>query len=98
MVYRCRRNFRIQNTRFKVGDVFKGSKDKVNDLLTRGLIYISKEDKRPYFNDDKYTIEKDSSTKTIYYVIKGNQIVDRLVKSKAEKLARELNDGIHIDR
>lgn len=95
--YRCRRNFRIHNTRFKVGDVFKGSKDKANDLLNRGLIYESKEDKRPYFKDDKYTLEKDSNTKTMYYVMKGNQVIDRLSKSKAENLVKEMNDGILID-
>ena len=66
----------------------------VSDLLNRGLIYETKEDKRPYHRDTKYTLEKDENTKTMYYVMKGNQIIDRLNKAKAKKLVEELNNGV----
>ena len=66
----------------------------VSDLLNRGLIYKTKEDKRPNHRDTKYILKKDENTKTMYYVMKGNQIIDRLPKSKAKKLVEELNNGV----
>ena len=60
-------------------------------MLGRGLLYETKEDKRAYSLDSKVYIEKDKNTKTMYYVKKGNQIIDRLPKSKAEQLKEELN-------
>ena len=89
MSYRCRKNFRLGRERYKIGDKFS-IKDKATtaDFLERGLIYETKEDKRPYYKDDKYTMEKDETTKTMWYVMKGNQIVDRMSKKNAENLWR----------
>lgn len=94
MKYRCRKNFRYKSTPYKIDDPFVAPKNEMNSMLERGLLYISKEDKRPYSNTAKHHMEKDANTKTMYYVKKGNQIIDRLPKTKAEKLVEELNNGI----
>lgn len=91
MPYRCRKNFRYGKKPYKIDQPFNGPKDVVNDMLTRGLLYETKEDKRAYSLESKVHIEKDKNTKTMYYVKKGNQIIDRLPKSKAEQLKKELN-------
>lgn len=97
MTYRCRKNFRVGRERFKIGDKINiGNKAMTTDFLERGLIYETKEDKRPYYKDTKYTMEKDDSTKTMYYVMKGNQIIDRLSKKNAEKLVEELNGNSNL--
>jgi hypothetical protein len=90
-MYRCRKNFRFGKKPYKIDQPFKGSKDMVNDMLKRGLLYETKEDKTAYSLDNKVYIEKDKNTKTMYYVKKGNQIIDRLPESKAEQLKEELN-------
>jgi hypothetical protein len=61
------------------------------ELLYKGLAYETKEDKRAYTVEAKAYMEKDENTKTMYYVKKNNQIIDRLPKYKAEKLVEELN-------
>lgn len=91
MPYRCRRNFRYGKQPYKTDQPFKGPKNVVEDMLNRGLLYETKEDKRAYTVDAKVHIEKDTNTKTMYYVKKGNQIIDRLPESKAKKLRDELN-------
>lgn len=60
-------------------------------MLGRGLLYETKEDKKAYSVNDKVYIEKDKNTKTMYYVKKGNQIIDRLSKAKATELMEDLN-------
>lgn len=76
---------------YNVDDPFKGDKVTVSDMLKRGLLYETKEDKVPYKKEPKIYIEKDESTKTMYYIKKGNQIIDRLNKSKAIELMEHLN-------
>jgi len=76
---------------YNVDDSFKGDKGTVSDMLKRGLLYQTKEDKIPYKKDSKVFIEKDESTKTMYYIKKGNQIIDRLNKTKAIELMEQLN-------
>jgi len=91
MPYRARRSFIHRNKRIKKNDPLKLDKGSIADLLNKGLAYETKEDKRAYTKDAKAFIEKDESTKTMYYVKRNNQIIDRLTKSKAEKLVEELN-------
>ncbi len=76
---------------YSVDDTFKSDKVTVSDMLKRGLLYQTKEDKIPYKKDSKVFIEKDKSTKTMYYIKKGNQILDRLNKTKAIELMEQLN-------
>ena len=91
MPYRARRSFIYRNQRIKKNDPLKLDKTSIADLLHKGLAYETKEDKRAYTVDAKAYIEKDENTKTMYYVKRNNQIIDRLTKSKAEKLVEELN-------
>lgn len=91
MAYRCRKNFRYGKQPYKIDEPFQGDNVTVTDMLQRGLLYETKEDKRAYNKTDKIHLEKDVTTKTMYYVKKGNQIIDRLTRSKAEKLMDELN-------
>lgn len=91
MPLRAKRNFIFKNKRIKKNDPLNLDKNSLADLLSRGLAYETKEDKRAYSKDAKAFIEKDENTKTMYYVKKNNQIIDRLTKSKAEKLVEELN-------
>lgn len=63
-------------------------------MLERGLLYETKEDKRSYSVNAKYHLEKDENTKTMHFVMKGNQIIDRLPKHKAEQKIEELNNAI----
>lgn len=91
MPYRCRKNFRYGKQPYKIDQPFKGPKDVVSDMLGRGLLYETKEDKKAYSVNDKVYIEKDKNTKTMYYVKKGNQIIDRLSKAKATELMEDLN-------
>lgn len=91
MPYRARRSFIHRNQRIKKNDTLKLDKGSIADLLYKGLAYETKEDKLAYTVDAKAFIEKDESTKTMYYVKRNNQIIDRLTKSKAEKLVEELN-------
>ncbi len=91
MPYRARRSFIHRNQRIKKNDPLKLDKGSIADLLSKGLAYETKEDKKAYTVDAKAFIEKDESTKTMYYVKRNNQIIDRLTKSKAEKLVEELN-------
>ena len=90
-MYRCRRNFRLGKKPYKIDQPFKGPKDLINDMFNRGLLYETKEDKMAYSLDNKVYIEKDENTKTMYYVKKGNQIIDRLPEPKAFKVKDELN-------
>ena len=94
MKYRCRKNFRYGKQPYKIDDPFNAPKNELNSMLERGLLYETKEDKRSYSVNAKYHLEKDANTKTMYYVKKGNQMIDRLPKTKAEKLVEELNNGI----
>ncbi len=91
MPYRARRSFIHRNQRIKKNDPLKLDKGSIADLLSKGLAYETKEDKQAYTIDAKAFIEKDENTKTMYYVKRNNQIIDRLTKSKAEKLVEELN-------
>ena len=91
MPLRAKRNVIFKNKRIKKNDPLNLDKNSLADLLSRGLAYETKEDKRAYSKDAKAFIEKDENTKTMYYVKKNNQIIDRLTKSKAEKLVEELN-------
>jgi hypothetical protein len=91
MPYRARRSFIHRNQRIKKNDPLKLDKGSIADLLSKGLAYETKEDKQAYTVDAKAFIEKDENTKTMYYVKRNNQIIDRLTKSKAEKLVEELN-------
>jgi len=91
MPYRCRKNFRYGKQPYKIDQPFNADSATLADMLNRGLLYETKEDKRAYDKNDKIHLEKDKTTKTMYYVKKGNQIIDRLTKSKAEKLMEELN-------
>lgn len=94
MPYKCRKNFRYKSHPYKIDDDFNGRKQDIQSMLNRGLLYQTKEDKRSYSVNAKYHMEKDTNTKTMHYVMKGNQIIDRLPKNKAEKLVEELNNGI----
>jgi len=76
---------------YGIDDPFKGDKVTINDMIKRGLLYETKENKTAYKKDDIVHIEKDESTKTMYYVKKGNQIIDRLTKTKAIELMEQLN-------
>jgi hypothetical protein len=91
MPYRCRKNFRYGKKPYKIDQAFNADSSTLTDMLKRGLLYETKEDKRAYNKADKIHIEKDETTKTMYYVKKGNQIIDRMTKSKAVKLMDELN-------
>ena len=91
MPYRARRSFIHRNQRIKKNDPLKLDKNSMADLLNRGLAYETKEDKRAYTKEAKAFIEKDENTKTMYYVKRNNQIIDRLPESKAKKLVEELN-------
>lgn len=91
MPYRAKRSFIHRNKRIKKNDPLKLDKNSMADLLNRGLAYETKEDKRAYTKQAKAFIEKDESTKTMYYVKRNNQIIDRLPESKAKKLVEELN-------
>lgn len=91
MPYRARRSFIHRNKRIKKNDPLKLDKNSMTGLLNRGLAYETKEDKRAYTKDAKAYIEKDENTKTMYYVKRNNQIIDRLPESKAKKLVEELN-------
>jgi hypothetical protein len=91
MPYRARRSFIHRNKRIKKNEPLKLDKNSMADLLNRGLAYETKEDKRAYTKEAKAFIEKDESTKTMYYVKRNNQIIDRLPESKAKKLVEELN-------
>lgn len=91
MPYRCRKNFRYGKQPYKIDQPFKGPKDVLADMLNRGLLYETKENKEVYSKEDKVYIEKDKNTKTMFYVKKGNQIIDRLNEQKAIKLKDELN-------
>ena len=91
MPYRCRKNFRYGRTPYKIDQPFKADDATMKSMLSRGLLYETKEDKRAYNVTDKVHIEKDENTKTMYYVKKGNQIIDRLSKNKAVALMEELN-------
>lgn len=90
-MYRARRSFIHRNERIKKNDPVKLDKASLSDFLNRGLVYETKEDKRAYTVEAKAYLEKDENTKTMYYVKKNNQIIDRLPKYKAEKLIKELN-------
>jgi len=94
MPYRCRKNFRYGRKPYKIDDAFNAPKEELQSMLKRGLLYETKEDKRSYSVDAKYHMEKDQNTKTMHYVMKGNQIIDRLPEPKAKKLVEELNNGI----
>ena len=59
--------------------------------MNRGLAYETKEEKKAFAKNADAYIEKDETTKTMYFVKKNNQIIDRLPKSKAQKLVKELN-------
>ena len=91
MPYRAKRSFIHRNKRIKKNEPLKLDKNSMADLLNRGLAYETKEDKRAYTKEAKAFIEKDESTKTMYYVKRNNQIIDRLPESKAKKLVEELN-------
>lgn len=91
IMYRARRSFIHRNQRIKKNDPVKLDKISLNDFLNRGLVYETKEDKRAYTIEAKAYMEKDENTKTMYYVKKNNQIIERLPKYKAEKLVEELN-------
>ena len=91
MPYRCRKNFRHGKTPYKIDQPFKADSVTINSMLSRGLLYETKEDKRAYNVTDKVHLEKDVNTKTMYYVKRGNQIIDRLSKVKAQQLMEELN-------
>ena len=91
MPYRAKRSFIHRNKRIKKNEPLKLDKNSMADLLNRGLAYETKEDKRAYTKEAKAFIEKDENTKTMYYVKRNNQIIDRLPKSKAKKLVEELN-------
>tara|TARA_Y100001972_G_C7620823_1_gene311318 strand:- start:444 stop:728 length:285 start_codon:yes stop_codon:yes gene_type:complete len=92
MAYKCRKNFRYGKQPYKINQPFNADSATMADMLKRGLLYETKEDKKAYKKEDKIHIEKDDTTKTMYYVKKGNQIIDRLTKAKAEKLMDELNE------
>jgi hypothetical protein len=90
-MYRCRKNFRYGKQPYKIDQPFKADNATMADMLKRGLLYETKEDKKAYNATDKVHIEKDNNTKTMYYVKKGNQIIDRIPEPKAIKLRDELN-------
>lgn len=94
MPYRCRKNFRYGKQPYKIDDPFNAPKNELNSMLERGLLYETKEDKRSYSVNAKYHLEKDENTKTMHFVMKGNQIIDRLPKHKAEQKIEELNNAI----
>jgi len=94
MPYRCRKNFRHGKKPYKIDDPFNAPKNELNSMLERGLLYETKEDKRSYSVNAKYHLEKDENTKTMHFVMKGNQIIDRLPKHKAEQKIEELNNAI----
>jgi len=91
MAYRARRSFIHKNKRIKKNEPIKGDAVSIASLLSRGLAYETKEDKRAYSKSAEAYIEKDTNTKTMYYVKKNNQIIDRLPEYKAKKLVEELN-------
>ncbi len=91
IMYRARRSFIHKNQRIKKNDPLKLDKTSITELLYKGLAYETKEDKRAYTVEAKAYMEKDENTKTMYYVKKNNQIIDRLPKYKATKLVEELN-------
>lgn len=91
MSYRCRKNFRFGKKPYKIDEPFKADAATMSNMLKRGLLYETKEDKKAYNVTAKVYIEKDENTKTMYYVKKGNQIIDRLPEQKAIKLKDELN-------
>jgi hypothetical protein len=91
IMLRARRSFIHKNQRIKKNDPLKLDKTAMAELLYKGLAYETKEDKRAYTKEAKAYMEKDETTKTMYYVKKNNQIIDRLPKYKAEKLVEELN-------
>lgn len=93
MAYKCRKNFRYGKKPYKIDQPFNADNATMADMLKRGLLYETKEDKKAYKVSDEHHIEKDTNTKTMFYVMKGNQIVDRLPKKKAEKLRDKLNDN-----
>jgi hypothetical protein len=91
MAYKCRKNFRYGKQPYKIDQPFEADNATMADMLKRGLLYETKEDKKAYKKTDVVYIEKDESTKTMYYVKKGNQIIDRLNHKKATELMEELN-------
>ncbi len=91
MAYRARRSFIYKNKRIKKNDPIKADAPSIASFLSRGLAYETKEDKRAYSKNAEAYIEKDTNTKTMYYVKKNNQIIDRLPEYKAKKLVEELN-------
>ena len=91
MSYRARRSFIHKNTRIKKNDPVSLDPNSIQSLLSKGLLYETKEDKRAYQKNAKAYMEKDENTKTMYYVKRNNQILDRLPESKAKKLVEDLN-------
>lgn len=69
------------------------SKSVAKDMQQKGLIwpnYRTKEDKRAYkVSKEPATIEWDAGP--MFYVKRGNEVIDRLPKSEAEALRDKLN-------
>ena len=91
MNYRAKRSFIHKNKRIKKNEHLNLDKNSLQNLLSKGLAYETKEDKNAYSAQAKVYMEKDESTKTMYYVKKNNEILDRLPEYKAKKLVEELN-------
>lgn len=68
------------------------NKSVANDMIEKGLLYPkydTKEDKRAYKVETKARIEHDAGP--MFYVIQGDEVIDRLKKSEAEQLRDKIN-------
>lgn len=70
------------------------NKSTANDMINKGLIYPkydTKEDKEAYKVENKEEARIEHDAGPMFYVMQGDEVVDRLKKSEAEQLRDQIN-------